>query len=118
MSAQSSSKSKDSNLLIAVELTAMNVVYVGVENPLLISCSGIKSSELKVMVTNGKIKGSDGRYMVSPARTGTDSDRFTTQQKELLRHMQSGQKVYIDDIKATGPDGVTRNLNSIILKVQ
>jgi len=46
------------------------------------------------------------------------SDRFTSQQKDLFRQLRSGQRVMIEKIKATGPDGVLRNLNSITITVR
>jgi gliding motility-associated protein GldM len=41
------------------------------------------------------------------------SNRFTTEQKSLLRGLNKGQSVYIQDIKAVGPDGSTRPLSTI-----
>ena len=41
------------------------------------------------------------------------SNRFTQDQKNLLRNLNKGQRVYIQDIKAVGPDGSTRPLSTI-----
>ena len=38
---------------------------------------------------------------------------FTAQQVNLIRQVQSGKKVYIEDIQAKAPDGTIRNLGSI-----
>jgi len=46
------------------------------------------------------------------------NDRFTSQQKTLFRQLRTGQRVMIEKIKATGPDGVLRNLNSITITVR
>jgi gliding motility-associated protein GldM len=48
----------------------------------------------------------------------SNSDRFTSQQKDLFRQLRSGQRVMIEKIKASGPDGVIRNLNSITITVR
>lgn len=60
----------ESNPVIAVEPAAMNVLYIGVGNPVNIAVSGIKSSEIKVTVSQGKIRGSEGDYYVYPLKPG------------------------------------------------
>lgn len=45
------------------------------------------------------------------------SNRFTQDQKSLLRNLSKGQRVYIQDIKAVGPDGSTRPLSTINFKL-
>jgi gliding motility-associated protein GldM len=46
------------------------------------------------------------------------SARFTAQQQALIRQVQSKRKVYIEDIKARGPDGTTRDLGTLTFKVR
>ena len=41
------------------------------------------------------------------------SNRFTDQQKGLIENLQRGDKIYITDIKAIGPDGSPRPLSTI-----
>ncbi len=48
----------------------------------------------------------------------SSSERFTNQQKELFQQLRAGQRVMIEKIRATGPDGVIRNLNSITITVR
>ena len=48
----------------------------------------------------------------------SESANFTNAQKNLFRRMRSGQRVTIEDIEAIGPDGVVRQLNSIIIKIR
>jgi gliding motility-associated protein GldM len=58
-------------------------------------------------------------FMVSAVQQGfvreypARSNRFTADQKALIRSMNRGQTVYIQDIKAVGPDGSTRQLSTI-----
>ncbi len=46
------------------------------------------------------------------------SARFTTQQRELMKKVGSGRKVYIENIKAKGPDGSIRDLATIAFKIK
>ena len=46
------------------------------------------------------------------------SENFTSAQKDLFRRMRAGQRVFIEDVEAIGPDGVKRSLNSITIKIR
>jgi gliding motility-associated protein GldM len=48
----------------------------------------------------------------------SNSDTFTTAQISMFRNLKRNQKVYIEDIQAKGPDGVTRNLPTISFRIQ
>ncbi len=48
----------------------------------------------------------------------SNNERFTSQQKNVFRQLRTGQRVMIEKIKASGPDGVIRNLNSITITVR
>jgi gliding motility-associated protein GldM len=43
----------------------------------------------------------------------SNSWRFTSQQKDLIRALNRGDRLYIEDIKCTGPDGKVRDLQTI-----
>ncbi len=45
------------------------------------------------------------------------SNRFTPEQMNLLKNLNRGNNVYIQDIKAVGPDGSTRPLSTINFKL-
>jgi len=47
----------------------------------------------------------------------SSSERFTSEQKNLFRQLKNGQRIMIEKIKATGPDGVLRTLNNITITV-
>jgi gliding motility-associated protein GldM len=47
----------------------------------------------------------------------SDSDRFTSEQKAIFRQLRPGQRVMIERIRATGPDGKVRDLNNITITV-
>jgi len=48
----------------------------------------------------------------------SESDKFTAKQIKMIRNMRSGQRVYMEDIQAIGPDGAIRYLNVIFLKIK
>jgi len=70
--------------------------------------------EYKVQSFEIAFQGSGGIWDSMPS----SNDRFTSQQKTLFRQLRTGQRVMIEKIKATGPDGVLRNLNSITITVR
>jgi len=43
------------------------------------------------------------------------SYKFSKEQKNIIQNLNRGQRIYIQDIKAVGPDGQTRDLSSIAL---
>ena len=45
------------------------------------------------------------------------SNKVTSDQRTLLQNMRSKQKVYLEKIKAKGPDGTVRDLGTIVLTV-
>lgn len=47
----------------------------------------------------------------------SNSNRLTDKQRSLIGNLRAGQKLIIEKITAVGPDGRTRNLNPIILKI-
>jgi len=47
----------------------------------------------------------------------SNNNRLTDKQKGLIANLRAGQKLIIEKIKAVGPDGRTRDLNPIILKI-
>ncbi len=46
------------------------------------------------------------------------SDVFTREQIDMFRNLKRSQKVYIEDIRAVGPDGVTRDLPTISFRIE
>ena len=45
------------------------------------------------------------------------SNKFTPEQKNLIKSLSKGSNVYIQDIKAVGPDGSTRPLSTINFRI-
>ncbi|WP_372752330.1 gliding motility protein GldM [Labilibaculum sp.] len=46
------------------------------------------------------------------------SDMFSQQQISMFKNLRRAQKVYIEDIKAVGPDGETRDLPTISFRIE
>ena len=47
----------------------------------------------------------------------SDSDRFSERQIEIINKLVKDQRLYIEDIKAIGPDGTIRNLDPLIFTI-
>lgn len=62
----------NNSTVAAIAPTKMNVLYLGVENPLNIAVSGYVSSEIVTEVTGeeGIIQGENGNYLITPKKTG------------------------------------------------
>lgn len=48
-----------------VSADKMNVLYIGIDNPVSIAVPGIPNDKLKVTINNGTITGSNGKYIVN-----------------------------------------------------
>jgi gliding motility-associated protein GldM len=47
----------------------------------------------------------------------SENDRFTRAQMEIVSQLRSGQRITFENVKAIGPDGKIRTLNSIVLRI-
>lgn len=57
-------------LISAMELPKMNLLYIGIENPLKIAVAGINNSKLDVSIDNGHITGANGEYNIIVSKPG------------------------------------------------
>ncbi len=48
----------------------------------------------------------------------SNSANFTSEQREMLRAVNPGSKIYLEDVMAVGPDGSQRNIGTIVVKVR
>jgi gliding motility-associated protein GldM len=55
----------------------MNVLYIGVDNPVSISAPGVPKESIKVSFTAGSISGSNGHYIVKPNNAPGTMGKFT-----------------------------------------
>jgi len=70
--------------------------------------------DLKFNVTEFKVSATRGGFQVDEA---SKSNRFTPAQIELIKSLNRGNKVYIEDVKAVGPDGRVRDLSALVFKL-
>ncbi len=61
----------NSKVVTAVEPVRMNVLYIGVDNPIKIAASGYNASDLTATIDNGTISGKDGEFIIRPDKTGS-----------------------------------------------
>jgi gliding motility-associated protein GldM len=48
----------------------------------------------------------------------TTSGTFSSAQRDVLRNLNPGAKLYLNDVTAVGPDGSSRNLGTVLIKVK
>jgi gliding motility-associated protein GldM len=87
------------------ELTAAQGVAARMEN---------FDFDLKFTVTSFKLTMIVGG---TPIEKTSKGNRLSGDMKTMLKKAKPGQKVYIEDIRAKGPDGTVRKLGSLALKV-
>ncbi|MGC8802771.1 MAG: gliding motility protein GldM [Bacteroidales bacterium] len=93
----------------------------GIEKAVLLAQTGVVAEmenfdfDLSFRVTEFKVSVNIGGFSNDKI---SKSNRFTEEQFSLIRQANRGQKVYIEDIKAVGPDGSTRLLGSIALTIK
>jgi gliding motility-associated protein GldM len=95
---------KEGNVLRSVA-AAQQVVTATLEN---------FEFDLTYTVTGFTVSVNDRGFEIT---ADSNSNRITAKQKELIGNLRAGQKLIIEKIKAVGPDGRTRDLNPIILKI-
>jgi len=70
--------------------------------------------DLTYTVTGFTVSVNDKGYEITAE---SNNNRLTDKQKGLIGNLRAGQKLIIEKIQAVGPDGRTRDLNPIILKI-
>jgi hypothetical protein len=71
--------------------------------------------EMKFTVTSFVVSSSKGGFVVDKPANG---NRFTQEQLDLIKGLNPGSRIYIDNIVVKGDDGTTRNLPAISLKIK
>jgi gliding motility-associated protein GldM len=71
--------------------------------------------EMKFTVTSFVVSSSKGGFVVDKPANG---NRFTQEQLDLIKGLNPGSRLYIDNIVVKGDDGTTRNLPAISLKIK
>ena len=71
--------------------------------------------EMKFTVTSFVVSTSKGGFVVDKPASG---NRFNQEQIDLLKGLNPGNRLYIDNIVVKGEDGTTRNLSTISFKIK
>jgi len=88
---------------------------------LLIAQNGVSATlegfdfDLKFNVTEFTVSANIGGFTKDAVARGS---KFTPEQIALINQVQRGKKIYIEGVKAAGPDGTVRNLGSIAFKME
>ncbi len=70
--------------------------------------------DYKVQSFEVAFQGQGGIWSTIPS----NSERFTSAQRNIFRQLRSGQRIMIEKIRASGPDGRVQNLNNITITVR
>ncbi|MCB9308366.1 MAG: M48 family metalloprotease [Lewinellaceae bacterium] len=114
--------------VVAIQAINMNVLYIGVDNPVHIAASGVPSVELSVRLNGeGEVTGSDGNYTVRVKRPGKvmiqvyRNETLLSEQEYRVkripdpvpmlagRHSQSISKDIL--LSAQGPEAILENFD-------
>lgn len=97
---------KNAGLITRNELVAEQGVYAEIPD---------FDFEMKFTVTSFVVSTSKGGFVVDKSATG---NRFNQEQIDLMKGLNPGSRLYIDNIVAKGEDGTTRNLSTISFKIR
>ncbi|MCR4558808.1 MAG: hypothetical protein K5685_01875 [Bacteroidales bacterium] len=92
-----------------------------VSKAMLAASAGVKAElenfdfDMKFQITGFKVSATIKGFVQDATSTGP---AFTAQQKTIINQAPAGSKLYIEDIKAKGPDGSLRDLGAIVLKLK
>jgi hypothetical protein len=73
------------NVVTAVEPVRMNVLYIGIDNPVKIAASGYDARDLTAIVDNGSITGENGEYIIRPRQQGKAIVTVSRNGKEIQK---------------------------------
>lgn len=91
---------------VAIALDKMNVLYIGVDNPVTIAVPNVASDKIFVNIDNGSITGSNGKYVVHVTKVGIASIQVGTiknDRKELLAEQVFRVKMMPDPVNGKLP---------------
>ena len=74
-----------SKVVTAVAPVKMNVLYIGVDNPIKIAASGYNASDITASVDNGTISGKNGEYVIRPEQSGSAIVTVSCKGKEIQK---------------------------------
>jgi gliding motility-associated protein GldM len=87
----------------------MNVLYLGVDNPMRIAASGVEASELEVTIDNGLITVKNGEYLIQPKTPGSATVTVSSKGKEIQKTSFRVKPVPDPVAAIKTPDGLKTN---------
>jgi gliding motility-associated protein GldM len=72
---------------LSVSATKMNVFYIGVDNPVMISAGGVSPDQINASITNGSIARNGGEWVVRPATVGKASVSVSAKLGDRMKSM-------------------------------
>jgi gliding motility-associated protein GldM len=72
---------------LSVSATKMNVFYIGVDNPVMISAGGVSPDQINASITNGSIARAGGEWVVRPATVGKASVSVSAKLGDRMKNM-------------------------------
>lgn len=91
---------------VAIELSKMNVVYLGVDNPVKIAIEGHSYEDIEVSVPwNGDITGENGNYIIRPEKSGFLMVEVKLKDKILSKHEYHVKSIPDPIAKVNGKKG-------------
>ena len=91
---------------IAVSPTKLNVLYVGVDNPLNIAVAGVNAEDIIVTISQGTIVKTDTNYIARVTKQGTAEIKIF-KNTELLGTQNFRVKIIPDPIITVGENNLT-----------
>jgi hypothetical protein len=98
----------------AVESVKMNVLYIGVDNPIAVASSESGVSELTVSIDNGTISGTDGMYVANPKEPGLATITVNSNGKEIRKAVFRAK--FVPDPEGTINTGAENRTDGFISK--
>ncbi len=93
----------------------------GIKKSILLAQSGVKADlknfdfDLKFRVVSFTVSATIGGFEKSKKTSGA---RFSPEQTALMKKVRPGGKVYIENVKAKGPDGKVRDIGAIAFRIK
>jgi gliding motility-associated protein GldM len=72
---------------LSVSATKMNVFYIGVDNPVMISAGGVSPDQINASISNGSIARAGGEWVVRPATVGKASVSVSAKLGDRMKNM-------------------------------
>ena len=70
---------------------------------------------LEFRITSFTLSATTGGFLTEERAT---SPNYTTEMRQMMQNMRSGTRVYFTECQAVGPDGSTRDIGTLAVKLR